>query len=280
MNNALRSATATLKKGKNSFRLEYFEAKGNEGIALNWKKDGKGTANWLTDTTTGSKAEFPRIPLSPTADKTAIYRNFIGGTTPRAIGFGFPGGVNLVYSADNLAPELVWAGDFMDAGRHWTNRGQGDQPPSSEKVITLTNQRFLPTESRFKGYSLDKQGNPNFVVQIGKQIFSDSWKPGETGTSRPHPLPRRRRRSIPRNPPRQRRHHRIGEDLCYLRQTRHYHLQSQVKKRNRTLTLVRLFLQNPSLKPCAPFYFHSPSSHSGFLPRPIRILHPRGNPIA
>tara|TARA_B110000037_G_scaffold5664_1_gene6119 strand:- start:10519 stop:11958 length:1440 start_codon:yes stop_codon:yes gene_type:complete len=171
-----------LKKGKNVFRLEYFQSKGTEGISLNWKLNGKGKTNWLTEPAAGPKTEFPLIPVSPTAEKTVIYRNFIDGTTPRAIGFGFPGGVNLAYSADHLAPELVWPGDFIDAGRHWTNRGQGNQPPSSEKVIKLTKQRYLPTEARFKGYRLDANGNPTFAILIGKQVLSDSWKPGETGT--------------------------------------------------------------------------------------------------
>ncbi len=107
-----------LSKGVNAFRLEYFESKGNEGIALNWKKSGKNDLHWLTPPSPGTDAGNPPIPLAPTAGKTVIYRNFISGTTPRAIGFGFPGGVNLVYSADHLAPELVWSGEFMDAGRH------------------------------------------------------------------------------------------------------------------------------------------------------------------
>jgi len=111
-----------------------------------------------------------------------IYRNFIEGTTARGIGFGFPGGVNLVYSADNLAPELVWSGDFIDAGRHWTNRGQGNQAPAGANVIKLTNTRFLPKEARFKGYSLDSQGNPTFNVSIDKLALTDSWKPGKDGS--------------------------------------------------------------------------------------------------
>ena len=129
-----------------------------------------------------SKKKFPDIILTPGSDKTVIYRNFIDGTTPRGIGFGFPGGVNLAYSADNLAPELVWTGPFINAGRHWTGRGQGNEPPAGDKVSKLTSTRFLPGEARFKGYSLDKQGNPTFKVSIGAAMLTDSWKPGETGT--------------------------------------------------------------------------------------------------
>jgi mono/diheme cytochrome c family protein len=167
----------SLKKGKNPFRMDFFQNKGPAGISLKWRKSGDKAWNWLTkSTTTSEKAGPPSIPLFPSDGKTVIYRNFIEGTTARGIGFGFPGGLNLVYSADNLAPELVWLGNFMDAGRHWTNRGQGNQPPSSTNVIKLTKDRFLPKDARFKGYSLDPKGNPTFKVQIGDQLLTDSWK--------------------------------------------------------------------------------------------------------
>ncbi len=173
---------ATLKEGANKFRVEYFEASGEEGIALGWKHSGTKDWKWLSEGSGKPSKQFPSIPLAPKDGKTVQYRNFIEGTTPRAIGFGFPGGANLVYSADHLAPELVWSGDFMDAGRHWTNRGQGNQPPSGKTVTKLTTQRFLPSEARFRGYSLDPQGNPTFKVTIGDQVLSDSWKPGPNKT--------------------------------------------------------------------------------------------------
>jgi mono/diheme cytochrome c family protein len=178
-----KNGKAMLKKGANHIRVEYFQGAGEQGIAIGWKGPKVKRWEWLTPSQSGGGPKAgPSIPLIPTADKTVIYRNFIAGTTPRGIGFGFPGAVNLVYSADNLAPELVWAGNFMDAGRHWTGRGQGNQPPSGDDVINLTKTRFLPQEARFKGYSLDKYGNPTFTVAIGAAIFTDSWKPGETGT--------------------------------------------------------------------------------------------------
>jgi hypothetical protein len=174
---------AVLKKGANHIRVEYFQAGGPQGIALGWRSKAMKQWEWLTPTAPKSgRKTTTSILLAPTTEKTVIYRNFIAGTNPRAIGFGFPGGVNLAYSADNLAPELVWAGNFMDAGRHWTARGQGYQPPAGEIIFPLTNTRFLPQEARFKGYSLDEHGNPTFKVVIGTAILTESWKPGETGT--------------------------------------------------------------------------------------------------
>ena len=178
-NDRISEGKVTLKAGANPIRIEYFQGKGNQGISLRWKLAGEKRWQWLSprpapDTST--------IPLLPKDDRTVIYRNFIEGTTPRGIGFGFPGDVNMAYSADNLAPELLWADGFIDAGRHWTDRGQGFQPPMGENIITLTNERFLPPTARFKGYSLDPKGNPTFHVIMDGQLLSDAWEPGENGT--------------------------------------------------------------------------------------------------
>jgi hypothetical protein len=111
------------------------------------------------------------------AERAVVYRNFIADTTPRAIGIGFPGGVNLAYSADNLAPELIWTGDFIDGSRHWIDRGQGNQPPAGDQVVKLSGSPALADSARFRGYKLDPAGNPTFSVQLGKQFVLDSWKP-------------------------------------------------------------------------------------------------------
>jgi mono/diheme cytochrome c family protein len=173
---------ATLKAGLNPVRIEYFQGKGNQGISLGWKMAAAKQWQWVSAATAKNTGGNPPIPLMPTNGKTVIYRNFIKGSTARGIGIGFPGEVNMIYSADNLAPELVWAGGFIDAGLHWTNRGQGFQAPMSDEVITLTKQRILPPTARFKGYSLDAKGNPTFHVKIDGQLLSDAFAPGPDGT--------------------------------------------------------------------------------------------------
>lgn len=180
--NRMSQGKATLKAGSNPVRIEYFEAKGNQGISFGWRPAGAKQWQWLSPASSRASDGNPPIPLTPKDGKTVIYRNFIEGSTPRGIGFGFPGGLNLVYSADHLAPEMVWSGAFIDAGRHWTNRGQGFQPPLADEVVTLTKQRVLPASARFKGYRLDPSGNPTFVVQIGAQMLRDAWQPGPDGT--------------------------------------------------------------------------------------------------
>lgn len=172
----------TMKAGSNPIRVEYFQGKGHQGISLGWKLAGAKEWQWVSNVTPAATPSIPTIPLTPQDGRTAIYRNFIKGSTPRGIGFGFPGAVNMVYSADHLAPELMWAGGFIDAGRHWTNRGQGFQPPLSDDVVKLTSQRFLPPAALFKGYSLDPDGNPTFHIRLDGQLLSDAFAPGPDGT--------------------------------------------------------------------------------------------------
>lgn len=171
-----KEGSINLSAGTHKIRVEYFEYKGNEGIAVAWRP--AAVKGWKALSDTSLKGGRDPILLGPQNGRAVIYRNFISNTTPRAIGVGFPNGVNLAYSADNLTTELVWKGNFMDASRHWTDRGQGDQDPAGEEVTKLSGSPALPKGSRFKGYKLDPAGNPTFSVQIGNQYVLDEWKPG------------------------------------------------------------------------------------------------------
>lgn len=170
-----------LSKGSHPIHIEYLEVKGENGIALGWKGPGAKNWKWLSD-----QPAPPRepIPIEASQGRPAIYRNFISGTTPRAVGFGFPGGFNLSYSADNLAPELMWTGKFMDGAHHWTERGSGSEPPAGTNVVNLTKNRALPADARFRGYQLDPSGNPTFSIQLGPQILLDSWHAEPNGLVR------------------------------------------------------------------------------------------------
>lgn len=166
-----------LSAGTHKIHVEYIEYYGQESIALAWK--GPGIPSWRDLADRPVKAPKPTILIQPAENRAVVYRNFIADTTPRAIGIGFPGGVNLAYSADHFAPELIWTGFFMDGSRHWIDRGQGNQPPAGENIIKLSNNFILPSPARFRGYQLDPEGNPTFSVQIGEQSIHDAWKPGD-----------------------------------------------------------------------------------------------------
>jgi mono/diheme cytochrome c family protein len=139
------------------------------------------------------------IELVPT-DQPIIYRNFIEGAGPRAIAVGFPDKVHAAWDADQMRLALVWRGAFIDAGKHWTGRGQGFQSPLGDGVFTpdtassiavLTSpespwptvaQRGQPAGgqddgTRFRGYSLDPQGPPTFKWSSNGMQISETIEP-------------------------------------------------------------------------------------------------------
>ncbi|HTU20266.1 MAG TPA: c-type cytochrome [Gemmataceae bacterium] len=131
----------------------------------------------------GGKAALPpglrkhSIPLE-VGKEAIIYRNFIEGSGSRAIGVGYPEKANLSFDANDLRLALLWQGEFIDAGRHWNDRGVGFEPPLGENVIHLPagvafavlakHDETWPTKSgkdlgyQFHGYRTTPDGRPTF----------------------------------------------------------------------------------------------------------------------
>lgn len=171
-----KTGNVDLSQGSHPFRVEYLEIKGQKGLSLGWRKAKDKGWNWLTDEKAQPGRSSEPIVVGPENGRAVIYRNFITGISPRAIGVGFPGGVNLAYSADDLAAELIWKGEFIDGAPKWVDRGTAPNPPAGVDLVKLTTNRFLPETARFRGYKLDAAGNPTFSVQVGEQFLQDSWQ--------------------------------------------------------------------------------------------------------
>ncbi len=167
----------TLIQGSHPFRVEYLQTGSNKGLSLAWSSSRAKELHWLSEDTIKAKGKKVRqpIPVEPVGDRPVIYRNFIDGTTSRSIGVGFPGGLNIAYSADNLAPEILWTGDFIEGSNKWAERGTASNPPAGQQVVKPTKSRFLSENARFTGYELDTNGNPTFSVEIGSASLADSW---------------------------------------------------------------------------------------------------------
>lgn len=121
-------------------------------------------------------------------DIPVVYRNFIEGAGPRAIGIGYPEEVNIAFDAQDSRMAILWQENFIDASRHWTGRGQGYEPPLGENVLNLpksivfTNNfdgktwpKEWDTQSRpsFKGYRFDKNRRPIFMYSVGDITIQD-----------------------------------------------------------------------------------------------------------
>ena len=125
-----------------------------------------------------------------------LYRNFIAGAGPRAIGVGYPEGLNIAFDAQQIRLALIWQGAFIDASRHWNGRGQGFQPPAGENVVhfaegpdwanlpsptspwpTLVAGR--PVAGRFRGYHVTTDQRPTFHYELAGARIQDWINPRE-----------------------------------------------------------------------------------------------------
>ena len=136
------------------------------------------------------------IELKPVTEPI-IYRNFIEGAGSRAIGVGYPEGVNLAFDANDMRMALIWHGAFIDASRHWTGRGQGFEAPLGDHVLPLPSHAPLiildqpdrEVSSRqgrdlgykFLGYRLDAQQRPIFRYSIPGLTIDDYPTPFKGG---------------------------------------------------------------------------------------------------
>jgi hypothetical protein len=122
-----------------------------------------------------------------------IYRNFIQGAGPRAIGVGYPEKVNLAFDANDLRYALIWHKEFIDASRHWIDRGAGFQPPLGENILPLAagpdlavlagKDETWPAKAQkdkgyhFRGYRLDDKLRPTFLYELGSVHVEDFMLP-------------------------------------------------------------------------------------------------------
>ena len=174
-----------------------------EGKAVNTKILNGDTAGqirsiyaYLAD---GPKAEIPAGLIRGKKeivvdDEAVIYRNFIDGAGPRAIGVGYPERANLAFDAQNLRLALLWQGPFIDMSRHSTDRGVGYEPPLGDHRIRLPDgpafaalpsptapwPSAIDAESRFLGYRLDARQQPTFRYLVAGMTIEETplAKPG------------------------------------------------------------------------------------------------------
>ncbi len=197
---AIRNGKAHLEAGDHKFRLEYFQKAGESEIFAGWQGDSfSKTAlskwvpqNWVGGPPKKKNEDHTGMPLI--VDKEPVlYRNFISGAGTRGIGVGYPGGFNIAWSAQSMNLQLFWRGAFIDAARHWTDRGGGYQPPLGYDVVRPAGDiappfavlgaadAKWPTVERneraegyeWKGYRLDAKRYPTFLYTWGGVKVSD-----------------------------------------------------------------------------------------------------------
>jgi mono/diheme cytochrome c family protein len=132
------------------------------------------------------------MPLVP-RDGAIVYRNFIQGAGTRAIGVGYPEKLNLAFDANDLRLAMIWKGGFIDAAKHWTDRGAGFEGPLGDEVLNLPSgpsfailsQSNAPWPGgstrdagfKFLGYSLTPDDRPTFRYSLNGVTIDDFPSP-------------------------------------------------------------------------------------------------------
>ena len=122
-----------------------------------------------------------------------IYRNFFTGQSGRGIAVAYPGDLNLIWDAERMSLSQLWKYGFIDASKHWVGRGPGRQTPLGDNLVALEQLTPLaslesvdtpwPSQSgrdqgfRFRGYSLDPDGNPSFRYSMDDVQVTDAVIP-------------------------------------------------------------------------------------------------------
>ena len=191
-----KAGSVELKKGKHDIEVKYFELAGGEALSVSWT--GPGFKNKpLSKTAPKAGQVVEGMLIEPLKGEATIYRNFIDGAGPRAIGVGYHEGVNLAFDANNMRLAMIWHGEFIDGARHWIGRGQGFQPPAGNDVIRLPEglaiaelmtkdsawpeSEYRTKELEFDGYVLDKMQRPTFKYSRDEISITD--KPVPVGSS-------------------------------------------------------------------------------------------------
>jgi hypothetical protein len=126
-------------------------------------------------------------------DEAIIYRNFIDGAGPRAIGVGYPEKLNLAWDANSLRLAMLWHGAFIDAAKHWNDRGAGFEGPLGDNILRLVEGVPLAALSdanaswpdgsakekgyQFRGYRLGEYQRPTFLYTLGDLKVEDYFAP-------------------------------------------------------------------------------------------------------
>jgi len=199
----IKEGKVSLTAGEHDFTLEYFQQAGNADLFAAWRSADFAVTplskwlhpNWKGGQNAKKKIEYAGLPLA-VGEEPILYRNFITGAGNRGIGVGYPGQANIAWSAEAMNLVLIWRGAFIDAARHWRDRGGGFQAPLGFDVVRLAPDLALPFATaqeaqsawpkveaggfaegyQWKGYRLDPKQYPTFMYRWGKVDVTDRFE--------------------------------------------------------------------------------------------------------
>ena len=95
-----------LPAGKTKIVVDYFDLAGQSALSLTWSRKDHFTNRPISTQVIGKKwwlkYKTHRI-LGPEGEKALVFRNFINNGNARSIGVSFPGKMNMIFDASNMA---------------------------------------------------------------------------------------------------------------------------------------------------------------------------------
>ncbi|MDD7987134.1 c-type cytochrome [Lentisphaera marina] len=196
------SAWVNLPAGKTKVIVDYFDLAGQTKLSLTWSRHKNFEKRAISVDVIGKKKSGPNlkpIVLGAKDGKALVFRNFLNQGNARSIGVSFPGNMNMIFDASNMALASFWSGQFVDIAPMWHGRGVRSIAPVSSNMALLpldlqfaelansddkwpvelnrnSNQRRTHS-LRFKGYKLDKNRYPTFMYLLGDITFEDRFDP-------------------------------------------------------------------------------------------------------
>lgn len=168
--------------------------------------EGPGIREFIISDPTNIPVDLPD-PILIQANENTILRSFIDLPNKKrivhAVNVGSPQKINYTFDMDNGSIFQLWRGDFLDATRMWTGRGDGTAkvlgsvlylgPPSfpiNKMSSTNTPWKTDTAGMEFitKGYTLDDKGFPSFKFKILGVAVTDKVKVLESGQGIEHEI--------------------------------------------------------------------------------------------
>jgi len=129
-----KSYNVSLSKGKHTFKL-VLKRKHKDEIVFSWKSKKSPIMKNLVE---GNKMQaWDTIELLPKKELYFYRGSLAGAGSSRVIAVGSPQKLHFTFDPITASPTLLWSGRFVDAGRHWTQRGSGLESPMGRAISDL-----------------------------------------------------------------------------------------------------------------------------------------------
>lgn len=121
-----------------------------------------------------------------------VFRTFMKNAGMHAIAMGFEEGVHASFDVETIAWSEAWKGRFLDAESTWDDRFTPLVGPLGEDIVSLTGEDWVRKDHpdggraalRFKGFRLNKAGEPILRVDAEGVEIQDHLSPAKNGFTR------------------------------------------------------------------------------------------------